>query len=693
MAGNPEIESMPSIDAVKVNSKTPLNTISKDSLNNESKVLEHTTARGNPAPKNFDGSHPVDSLDPSNLNNEKRLGSPQDGHHLLTASSNTVEEGITQETCLKVDESKNTGLNNPEKSSESKPNHQRGETEHHSGEPSENQEVTGHVAEAAGPKEDVTGNVVESSKNKYKESKATASKLTDSGYGSTTGQEDLSSTDESDRSGKDSRESSLDTTGLVNDSGNAALGNLDYQKTESKDSLVNDSEVMEHTLTYSGRPTAGGVMAGNPEVESMPSIDAVKVNSKSPLNTISKDSLNNESKVLEHTVSYRGRATARGVMAGNPAPKNFDGSHPVDSPDPSNLNNEKPFGSPQDLYHLLAGADGSKMPVLTVVHHHHYEKPERQQPPRQTKKVQPTINVYGANSVVIGKHSQAIMADSTMISKSHQPKMGTPTPQETNEDDMTADSEANSTSTTPTTSTGSFNDLSSPKLSNFNFNQEWKTGHPCDQWKKSTQQTGKRKVTDDGSSDEDSSLKDISSVSTHTDTGGGPENCFDISKETNLEGTEDVDQKDRYIQITNESTGDLPSSIDDQSWQSETELMLGPSLSNDLESLLGNEGVQSHQEDSFNSGDFTSRKLAVNSENMVQTETTTLTDEYRDVDRQCGADGHWEIISLQETSLFTSRYINKANCFLRTNAVNMMAQYAKFHKEQQELDNQEDDVD
>ncbi|XP_033746469.1 uncharacterized protein LOC117331722 isoform X2 [Pecten maximus] len=209
------------------------------------------------------------------------------------ASSNALEGNIAHSRNTAV-----SGLNNPEKNPETKPAHCS-----HIGETSENKDIKTHGAEGALPPEDVGDSddieedQLESSKNKYKENKSTASKLTDSGYDSATGQEELSPTDESDRSGKDSGETSLDNTSLVNDSGNAALNS---QKTES-----------------------------------ILSIDA-------------KDSLNNESKVLEHTA-------ARSVMAGNPAPKNFDGSHPVDSLDPSNLNNEKRFGSPQALFHLLTG--------------------------------------------------------------------------------------------------------------------------------------------------------------------------------------------------------------------------------------------------------------------------------------------------------------------------------------------------
>ncbi|XP_021347674.1 uncharacterized protein LOC110446710, partial [Mizuhopecten yessoensis] len=222
----------------------------------------------------------------------------------ISESSNTVE-GNGQESSveprLEGDEGASESGNSQDEGLGSEHIHQSQvptSTENSTLETSEETKVSVHGDPAATPatsngddtpETDLEEDQLESGRADNTEIK-TVCALTESGYDSLSGEEQLQQKGES-KPVKDPGETSLDNTGLVNDSGDAALGkdlgdaNLKSSKEESmlstdaqkeereshlystqwKSSIEDQGEVLEPTLTYSKRPEpfSKDLMAGN----------------------------------------------------------------------------------------------------------------------------------------------------------------------------------------------------------------------------------------------------------------------------------------------------------------------------------------------------------------------------------------------------------------------------------------------
>ncbi|XP_060077577.1 mucin-2-like isoform X2 [Ylistrum balloti] len=472
----------------------------------------------------------------------------------------------------------------------------------------------------------------------------------------------LSESEES-KSENDSAETSLDNTGLVNDSGDAALrsSNLDHSK------------------------------------ESMLSIDVGKVEGETFIkNEMMMDTTDRGSKVIENILTHSGVPDpfARGVMAGIPCAEGLAGEHSVGkSNSTAHVPEEPPPGYFQGLYPFLTGLNSDKMPVLNIVHHHLYQKSDPQPPAQPSKPEKPsTINVYGANTVMIGKHSHAIMTETAVISKDHlksnEPDDPT-TPQETNEKESYSGSESSRS-----ISTSSEETLSSPphQLNTLNFpepakqNKEWRTDDQNDDKNNSVQPTAKMETTNDfSSSDEDNSfehsssvstdehspLKDSCPVSTQGATGGGSKSKLEERKETNLK---DIEELNIPISTTKD---DISGYSNDQTWQADVEAILGSSLTTDLESLVASETLGKR----------------------VDTETSTHVREHLVHNEESQAELQTRVREGQTTYLFGSVLAHKQQFHLfqsafRPNPVGMMAQCPVLSQgENINHNDQDDDLD
>ncbi|OWF52540.1 hypothetical protein KP79_PYT11414 [Mizuhopecten yessoensis] len=626
-------------------------------------------------------------------NNDSRTANTD----LLPESSNTVDSNgqeSSAEPRLEGDEGASESGNSQDEGLGSEhihPSQVSTSTENSTLETSEETKVSVHGDPAATPvmsngddtpETDLEEDQLESGRADNTEIK-TVCALTESGYDSLSGEEQLQQKGES-KPVKDPGETSLDNTGLVNDSGDAALG---------KD--------------------LGDANLKSSKQESMLSTDAQKEDKEPHFYSKKwKSSIEDQGKVLENTLTYSGgQRSSKGLMAGNVPQKDSDRRCPAgsDVPDPStHMKGKQPPEFSPTLFPYLTGTNYKEGPVLTIVHHHLYEKsepkpPSPPPPPQPAQDPPQTINVFGANTVMIGKHSKAVMSEPTMISthdpKSHQPEPDVaPTTQQTTQKDVQSDTGAESPSTTPTTSSGSLNDLS-PSLqpSTYNFpksaeqtNEGKETGCQNVEGKKAADQTEGKKTSDsceDSSSDEDNSL-----VSTHRSTGDVPEKNFEILKERNLKDMEE------HKQITNKS--DLSSLEDNRSWKSEAEDVLGPSLSDDLVSLAAS-GEDTSLPDRWDAVKpdqctTTGQQIeAADHEGQGQVGTETC------AERQPLFIGGPQpaVSSLQTTSLFASilsvkQQFHIHSGILKTNVLGMMAQSSMFLQEvRTDQHKQDDDVD